>query len=450
MIDERCKDCSLLLELQELKKIVLEQAKRIEYLEKELEKYKKPPKNTSNSSTPSSKDLWTKKYPQRPSSNLKVGGQFGHIGKNKQYCDNVDEIVSINSTICQYCGCEHFIKQNNNIQKRQMVDIVEIKPYIVEYQRGNLICTNCKRRNKGNFPIKGNVELGENIEKLIAYFNVQHHISYDRLTQIFKEVFGLKVAYGTIDKKIKKISEYLKPHNESILEGLKNSLVIGSDETGMRINKTNSYVWAFQNEDYSYYTSAKNRAYQTVLETIGDKFDGVWISDRFGSQLKIKAQHQICLSHLIRDCKYIEEAEESKWAKELRVLFEESINFKNKAGEAYNPLKSEFFLKKRKLKEQLEELFKEIPEKKEEKRLYSQLCNRRHQLLLFLEDIRIPPTNNGSEQALRNRVTKRKVSGCFRSEAGAYCNDRIASVIETAKKQGINILKAISPDFSFS
>ncbi|MDD3436861.1 MAG: transposase [Candidatus Gastranaerophilales bacterium] len=295
MIDERCKDCSLFLELQELKKIVLEQQKKLDYLKKELEKYKKPPKNPNNSSIPSSKDLWTKKYPKRPSSNLKVGGQFGHEGKNKSFFDNVDEIISINHTTCQYCGCEHFIDQNNNTQKRQLVDITEIKPYVIEYQRKDLICANCKRKNKGNFPIKGNVELGENIEKLIAYFNVQHHISYDRLTQIFNEVFGLKVAYGTVDKKIKKISEYLKPHNESILEGLKSSSVIGSDETGMRINKTNSYVWTFQNDKYSYFTSAKNRGFNTVKETIGDEFDGVWISDRFGAQLKIKSQHQLCL-----------------------------------------------------------------------------------------------------------------------------------------------------------
>jgi transposase len=161
MIDERCKDCSLFLELQELKKMFLEQQKEIDCLRKELEKtknelekYKKPPKNSSNSSIPSSKDLWTKKYPQRPSSNLKAGGQFGHEGKNKQYSDKVDEIVSINPKICHYCGCEHFIEKTSNIQKRQLVDIAEIKPYIVEYQRKDLICANCKRKNKGNFPIK--------------------------------------------------------------------------------------------------------------------------------------------------------------------------------------------------------------------------------------------------------------------------------------------------------
>ena len=51
----------------------------------------------------------------------------------------------------------------------------------------------------------------------------------------------------------------------------------------MRINKENSFVWTFQNEDYTYYTSAESRAYKTISDTIGDEFDGVWVSDRFGS-----------------------------------------------------------------------------------------------------------------------------------------------------------------------
>lgn len=450
MIDERCKDCSLFLVVEELKKEVSQLRSELAECKKELEKYKKPPKNSSNSSIPSSKDLWTKKYPQRPSSNLKVGGQFGHVGKNKPLFDNVDEIVLLNPDICPYCGCNHFIEKSLDFKKRQLVDIAQIKPYVVEYQRKNLICANCRRKNKVNFPINGNVELGENAEKLIAYLNVQHHVSYERIVQIFNDVLGIKISKGSIDNKLKSIFSKSKQKYDEVLELLKNGTIIGSDETGMRINKTNSYVWIFQNPICSYFTSAKNRAYQTISDTIGDEFKGFWVSDRYGSQLKIKADHQICLAHLIRDCKYIEEVEDSEWAKELRTIFEESIKYKNENIENYNPLEEKTFLEVRKYKERLRELFKEMPIQEKEKSLHGQLYRRQNQLLLFLEDVEIPATNNGSERGLRNRVTKRKVSGCFRSEMGAYCNDVISSVIETAKKQNINILEALSPNFSFA
>ena len=116
------------------------------------------------------------------------------------------------------------------------------------------------------------------------------------------------------------------------------------------------------------------------------------------------------------------------------------MKFKRKKGKDYNPYEQRTFLKVRKFKEQLQKLFDKMPPLENEKRLYKQLIGRQNQILLFLEDKDIEPTNNASERALRNRVTKRKVSGCFRSELGAFCNDKIASVIETAKKQGVNIV----------
>ena len=66
--------------------------KKIEYLEakvvsleKELEQYRKPPKDSTNSSIPSSQNRWDKKYSKRPKSTKKVGGQLGHIGCNKHF-----------------------------------------------------------------------------------------------------------------------------------------------------------------------------------------------------------------------------------------------------------------------------------------------------------------------------------------------------------------------------
>ena len=72
------------------------------------------------------------------------------------------------------------------------------------------------------------------------------------------------------------------------------------------------------------------------------------------------------------------------------------------------------------------------------------------ELLLFLEDKNIPATNNASERALRNRVIKNKVSGCFRSELGAFCNEILSSIIKTAKKQKVSLLDALKHTHSFA
>jgi hypothetical protein len=49
----------------------------------------------------------------------------------------------------------------------------------------------------------------------------------------------------------------------------------------------------------------------------------------------------------------------------------------------------------------------------------------------------IPPTNNGSEQAIRPCVTFRKVTNCFRLEWGAKLYADIRSTLETARRRAI-------------
>jgi len=64
-------------------------------------------------------------------------------------------------------------------------------------------------------------------------------------------------------------------------------------------------------------------------------------------------------------------------------------------------------------------------------------------MFVFLANRAIPPTNNGSEQALRPCVIFRKVTNCFRSEWGAKLYADIRSVIETARRRAIHAIDAI-------
>ena len=438
-IDERCKNCSLFLVVEELKK-------EIEQLKEEIKELKKPKKDMENSSIPSSQNRFNKKYPKREKSNLKTGGQQGHIGSNRLYFKNPDEIISLDNDVCPNCGSKHFIEKEEKIKRKQVIDII-FKPHIIEYQQKHLICSNCKRRiPTSDFTQKGNVEFSDNVKSFIGYLSVQANMSYKKIVKLFSEVLNIKISEGTIDNALEELSTNLRDKVNNILDELKTSFVIGSDETGIRINGKNQYLWVLQNEDNSYYMQG-NRSYNTLSNTI-DKFDGIWISDRYGGQLKMNCQHQLCLAHLIRECKYLIELENSKWAKRLKSIFEKSIHLKNSYGDRYNPNTKEIYREIKKLKKELHNILKKIPKEKESRKLWKSLVCRQHQLLLFLDDKNIPATNNSSERALRNTVLKRKVSGCHRSTNGAnrYCT--IATVIETAKKQCQNIFQALTPNFA--
>jgi len=68
------------------------------------------------------------------------------------------------------------------------------------------------------------------------------------------------------------------------------------------------------------------------------------------------------------------------------------------------------------------------------KRIY----NNKSELLLVLDRPDIPLHNNGAENAIREYVKKRKISGSTRSESGRKCRDTFTSLKKTCRKLGVS------------
>lgn len=66
---------------------------------------------------------------------------------------------------------------------------------------------------------------------------------------------------------------------------------------------------------------------------------------------------------------------------------------------------------------------------------------------LFIHNFLVTFDNNQAERDLRNVKTKAKVSGCFRTKAGAQTYLKITSYLIIAKKHGINAFDALSLAF---
>jgi hypothetical protein len=67
-----------------------------------------------------------------------------------------------------------------------------------------------------------------------------------------------------------------------------------------------------------------------------------------------------------------------------------------------------------------------------------EMAEHKEQLLRVLRRPQVPLHNNGSENALRDYVKKRKISGSTRSELGRRCRDTFASLKKTCRKLGVN------------
>ena len=78
--------------------------------------------------------------------------------------------------------------------------------------------------------------------------------------------------------------------------------------------------------------------------------------------------------------------------------------------------------------------------------LLLRLATRKQDTLRFLHDPTVPFTNNQAERDGRMMKLRQKISGGFRSPEGAMDFALIRSFLSTARKQGWNIIDALTHD----
>lgn len=71
-------------------------------------------------------------------------------------------------------------------------------------------------------------------------------------------------------------------------------------------------------------------------------------------------------------------------------------------------------------------------------------------VLAFMHDVRVPFDNNLAERDLRMIKIRQKISGGFRSWAGAEAFCRIRGYLSTMRKQGHNALDVLTSAFAGS
>ena len=150
--------------------------------------------------------------------------------------------------------------------------------------------------------------------------------------------------------------------------------------------------------------------------------------------------HQVCLAHLIRDAQYAIDAGDTAFAPDLRKLLSRACKIAGRRNQLADATLRAYAYK---LDTELDGLLRITPVHGAGNKLQGVIKGCRRHMFVFLANRAVPPTNNGSEQALRPCVIFRKVTNCFRSEWAAHLYADIRSVIETARRKAIGALEAI-------
>lgn len=433
---------------------------RIQNLEDQLVK------NSRNSGKPPSSDGLDKPAPRslRKRGRRKSGGQKGQAGYKLEMVKKPDHIETYPVEKCGHCQKPLQQEKVERFEKRQVFDLPKVRMEVTEHQAEVKRCPGCGKETRAEFPKAVNhaVQYGAEAKAQMAYLNHEQHIPLKRTGDVFEEFYGHRPAEGTIYAAGAEVAHLVTPATAAIKEHLTlRQAVIGNDETGMRIDGKLHWLHATCTTFLTYYAYHQKRG-KAAMDAIHilPRFHGRVVHDDLPSYFQYDFLHALCNAHHWRVLLFLQERYPQKWIAPLLVLLLK-IKKKVEAAQRNNQTglserqKTTYFAQYDKLIQQglranpppnatnrkpgQRGRLKQSPARN----LLLRLKEHKAAVLAFMVDFKVPFDNNQSERDLRMMKVKQKISGCFRSEAGAGIFCQIRGYLSTARKNGQMALAAL-------
>lgn len=423
---------------------------RLEKLEQRLNK------NSSNSSKPPSSDGLKKPKPKsrREKGKRPSGGQAGHEGETLKMVAQPDEIVVHSLTACRHC--EHDLSQTESerVVKRQVFDLPPLHMQVTEHQAEVKVCPCCHHRSQSAFPenVNAPTQYGPNVLAHAAYLNSYHLIPVARVREWFADCVGQAVSEGTIARALAQFADAVAPSLDMIYKGLTQADVVHYDETGFRVNSGLRWLHTACTEHLSYYSVHLKRGDEAMLDIgVLPNSQGWAVHDGLKGYFGFgMVRHALCNAHHLRELQFAFEHYQADWAHDMQALLLEmkrqaevgnlSADTRTRLENRYDALLLTGFA-----------VFPIRPPPPNSKKRVAQhpvtnllirLRDYRQAVLAFLHHPEVPFDNNLAERDLRMMKVKQKISGCFRTWAGAEVFAAVRSYLATARKQGLSMLRA--------
>ena len=430
-----------------------------------LQLVKKPKKTSKNSSLPPAKGFKAQVKSKDKASEIKRAGSIGREGGGRPLSENPDQIITAKINSCQGCGTNLSSSLQQLIQRYEKIDIPPIKPVVTRVERYSCTCPECGQQQLAPVPVgmEPGSPFGPRIAALVTTMRYGHGISYCRMNKMLGEVFGLEISEGAIANLLLRVKEQLQSSVDGIVQRLRSSKLVCSDETSARVNgkkrmksrrgflgvrfTKHQWEWVFQNDQVCLHVIRPSRGGDVIREVMEEHRPQIWVSDLFSAQKTHPADDwQVCLAHQLRDCQYGIDAGDEIFSPRMKPILLRAFVLHRRWSELAASTQYQYRLK---LRRDLSLALTLAPTQADGVRLQNRYRDLREHLFLFLEDSTIPPTNNSSEQALRWSVIFRKVTNGFRSDWGRDLFAAVRSIVNTGKRQGLSafesILTALNP-----
>jgi transposase len=367
--------------------------------------------------------------------------------------------VPVTELACPHCGG---VLVEEGMEVASITDVpAQPRPLVRQYQVAVCRCQSCGRSVRGRHPDLAADQYGATAHRLgprvLATGHALHYgqgVPQRKVPAVLQALTGARVTQGALTQDaLRRAGGAVGQAYAALRYEVGAAERVHTDDTGWRVGGKPAQLMVFTTETTTVYQIRDRHRNEEVREVIPADYAGTLCSDRgksYDAHELHGVQQQKCLCHLQRS---VSELLETKWGRGrsfglgLRRLFGEALDLwhAQRAGTS-----TDFAVHAAQLQARLTDLLRErsLPDPSNQHLLDD--LRRRHthgDILRFLDDPRIEPTNNRAERALRPAVIARKVSQCSKNQAGADAFAAFASLAHTTTQRGSSAIDGLAAIF---
>jgi len=428
-----------------------EQAARIEQLEREL-KVERQKQFKAKKEEPAQDDP----AESTPRAGKKRGAPVGHPGWYRKRPTSFDQLIFVPAP-CQCPHCGDAVKARPDLAPHDHLqeDWIDGRHVATCYRHEQGRCRKCRRwvrqLGPGELP---RAMIGPHVRAAGMFLQYDIGLTTRKVIRTIAGLAQFDFVPASLLRFGKEAAGNARPLAQDVAEKLRACDANHADETYYRINGQPAYVWFHGNENLAHFQVSGTRSGKISRTILGEDYQGGLHMDCYSGYDRHKTRiKQRCLAHLKRSaetwCKLLPPD-----ARESHAFFDAVTQWVKRGCTWHRKWKNRVGAEKdreaRWLRQELERLQQMPTDSERAARLQKRIRRYRSEWLTFLDHPGVSPTNNLAEQALRAVVILRKLTFGSRTKAGAKRLGAMMTVIETAKRQGRNVLKFLVALFTMS
>ncbi|MFC6721589.1 IS66 family transposase [Natrialbaceae archaeon GCM10025896] len=422
--------------IDELEEKLEQKDERIEELETRLRKYENPhtPPSKRRSGTGESPTSQDDEDDDVRTDGGTPGRKDGHDPEWRSTSDP-DEEVEVTCDCCPECG-QHF-DESVGISPRLVEEIPDPQPpEITQYNRHHYECHSCGTETVASHPdCPDEGQFGVNVIAQAALSRYDHRLPYRKIADRFEQLHGLEFTGASAWHATERAARAGRYEYKRIRQHMQNAEVVHVDETGIKRDGDQAWIWTFRTENHTLYAVRESRGSDVPEEVLGEDFTGTIVCDGWTAYPAFSDDLQRCWAHILREAK--DAADQQKEGEPIyRALTQLYVALQIR-------LESDLAVRERAelqrvARRELESLIERSVPDGPVATLLGKIEGGIDHWLTFVGEPAVSPTNNAAENALREPVVLRKIIGTLRNDRGMFVHETILSLLATWSQQGRN------------